>query len=343
MSRSSNSAIKFGAFALVMVLLTAFLLIIFSQAETGPTASYSAVFADGSGLKAGDSVRVAGARIGTVNNMSLESTGHVVVDFDVDRKISLTTGTKAVVRYLNLVGDRFLELERGSGSTETLSAGSRIPLTQTAPALDLDLLLGGLKPVIEGLNPAQVNALTASFIQILQGQGGTLESLLSKTSSFANGLADHNVVIEQLVDNLRSTLRTVADDGSQFSTVIDRLEQLIKGLSADRDPIGEAISALDNGTASIADLLSSARPPLAGTINQLTRLAPLLDKERDRIDAGLRRAPENYRKLARLGAYGSFLNYYVCSVTFRASDLQGRTVVFPWVKQVTGRCAEPDA
>jgi phospholipid/cholesterol/gamma-HCH transport system substrate-binding protein len=343
MTRISASAIKFGAFTLVMVLLTAFLFLIFSQAQTGPTVSYSALFGEASELKPGDSVRVAGARVGTVNDVSLEPGGHVVVDFDVDRKISLTAGTKAAVRYLNLVGDRFLELARGSGSRQVLPAGSRIPLGQTAPALDLDLLLGGLKPVIQGLSPAQVNALTASLIQILQGQGGTLESLLSKTSSFTDGLADHNEVIEQLIDNLRSTLRTVADDGRQFSAVIDRLEQLITGLSADRDPIGDAISALDRGTASVADLLSQARPPLAGTINQLNRLAPLLDNERDRLDAGLRRAPENYRKLVRLGAYGGFLNYYICAVTFRATDLQGRTVVFPWIKQVTGRCAEPDA
>ena len=343
MTKTLTATVKFGVFALVMVLLTAFLFVIFSQGETGSTTSYSALFSDASGLTAGDSVRVAGARVGTVNDLSLDPNGHIVIDFDLDRKIPLTTGTRAVVRYLNLVGDRFLELARGSGSTDLLPSGSRIPLDQTAPALDLDLLLGGLKPVIEGLNPAQVNALTTSLIQVLQGQGGTLESLLSKTSSFTNGLADHNEVIKQLIDNLRSTLRTVADDGNQFSTAIDRLEKLITGLSADRDPIGEAISALDNGTASVADLLAQARPPLAGTINQLNRLAPLLDNERDRLDAGLRRAPDNYRKLGRLGAYGSFLNYYICGITFRASDLQRRTVVFPWVKQVTGRCAEPDA
>ena len=62
----------------------------------------------------------------------------------------LTTGTKAAVRYLNLVGDRYLELVDGPGSTRILPAGAQIPVDRTAPALDLDLLLGGLKPVIQG-------------------------------------------------------------------------------------------------------------------------------------------------------------------------------------------------
>ncbi len=103
-------------------------------------------------------------------------------------------------------------------------------MDRTAPALDLDLLLGGLKPVIQGLNPQDVNALTSSLIQILQGQGGTLESLFSKTSSFSNSLADNNQVIEQLIDNLRTLLDTLSKDGDQFSGAIDRLEQLVTGL-----------------------------------------------------------------------------------------------------------------
>jgi phospholipid/cholesterol/gamma-HCH transport system substrate-binding protein len=149
---------------------------------TGSTNGYSAVFADASRLKTGDTVRIAGIRVGTVRDVALQSDKNVIVDFDADRNIVLTTGTKAAVRYLNLVGDRYLELVDGPGSTRVMPAGAQIPKDRTAPALDLDLLLGGLKPVIQGLNPEDVNALSASLIQVLQGEGGTLESLLSKTS-----------------------------------------------------------------------------------------------------------------------------------------------------------------
>src|ERR1700722_16515138 len=77
----------------------------------------------------------------------------VLVTFDADRGVVLSNGTRAVVRYLNLVGDRYLELVDGPGSTRVLPGGAQIPVDRTAPALDLDLLLGGLKPVITGLNP----------------------------------------------------------------------------------------------------------------------------------------------------------------------------------------------
>lgn len=341
MTGSRAMIAKFGAFATVMVLLTVFLFFIFGQYTTGSTNGYSAVFTDVSRLRAGETVRVAGVRVGTVNSITLRPDKKVVVKFDANRSVVLTTGTRAVIRYLNLVGDRYLELVDGPGSTRVLPAGTQIPLDRTAPALDLDLLLGGLKPVTRGLNPQDVNALTASLIQIFQGEGGNIQSLLSKTASFTNALADHNETVQALIDNLNTVVGTVNRDGNKFSDAIDRLEKLISGLSQDRDTIGTAITSLDNGTASIADLLGRARPPLAGTVDQLNRLAPLLDKDKNLLDVSLHKLPNDYRKLTRLGSYGAWFPYYLCGLAIRASDLQYRTVEVGVKHQVTGRCAEP--
>lgn len=331
---------KFTVFAVIMSLLTGILLVIFSEHRGGAPNEYSAMFGDASGLKVGDSVRAAGLRVGTVTSVELKPDKTVTVGFDADRTVALTTGTRAAVRYLNLVGDRYLELVDQPGSTMLLPAGSQLPIDHTSAALDLDVLLGGLKPVIQGLNPADVNALTGSLIQIMQGQGGTVESLFSRTSSFTNVLADNHQIVEQLIDNLNRATAILEQDGDRFTANIERLHQLVGELSTEREPIGTAIDGLANGTASLADLLNEARSPLAGTVAQLSRLAPNLEAGNDRLDAALAKAPENYRKLARIGAYGSFLNYYLCGIQVRVSDLHGRTAVFPWVKQETGRCAE---
>jgi phospholipid/cholesterol/gamma-HCH transport system substrate-binding protein len=341
MTGSRAMIVKFGVFATVMILLTVFLFFIFGQYRTGSTNGYSALFSDVSRLKPGQTVRVAGVRVGTVNSVSLLPDKKVRVKFDADRGVVLTDGTRAVVRYLNLVNDRYLELVDGPGSTKVLPAGGEIPTDRTAPALDLDLLLGGLKPVTQGLNPQDVNALSAYFIQVFQGEGPTLESLLSKTSSFSNALADNGQTVQELIDNLNTVVATVNKDGTKFSGAIDRLERLISGLSQDRDTIGTAITALDNGTASIADLLSRARAPLAGTVDQVSRIAPLLDKDKNLIDISLQKLPNNYRKLTRLGSYGAWFPYYLCGLSLRVSDLQYRTVEVGITHQVTGRCAEP--
>ena len=253
------TVVKFGVFAVVMAVLTGGLFLIFGQYQTGSKTAYSAIFTDVSSLREGDSVRMAGIRIGTVDKVSLRDDKKVEVGFDADRDVVLTSGTRAVVRYLNLVGDRYLELVDSPGSTGTLAAGSQIPVERTAGALDLDLLLGGLKPVIQGLNPDDVNALTSSLIAVFQDQGDTVQSLMSKTASFTNTLADNSATVQAVIDNLKTTLTTLSEDSDKFSGAIDRLQRLADGLSKDRDPIGEAIEC-----AQPRDRLAR-RPTHAGT------------------------------------------------------------------------------
>jgi phospholipid/cholesterol/gamma-HCH transport system substrate-binding protein len=327
-------------FTVVMVLLTGFLFLVFGQYRTGNVVGYRAIFTDVSRLKPGDTVRIAGVKVGAVESVSLRDDMNVEVSFNADRGVSLTAGIRAQVRYLNLVGDRYLELVEAPGDTKILPANTEIPTDRTAPALDIDMLLGGLKPVIRGLNPDDVNSLTAALVHILQGEDGNVDSLFAQTASLTNTLADHNDVMMRVIDSLKTLLTTLSADSTDFSSAIDRLEKLVTGLSHDREPIGDAIDALSHGTASLTDLLGAARTPLAGAVDQLNRLAPALDQYKDRLDTAFQKAPENYRKLARVGSYGAFINYYVCALTFRVSDLQGRTAVFPMVHQDGGRCAE---
>ncbi|BBZ25772.1 mammalian cell entry protein [Mycolicibacterium madagascariense] len=332
---------KFGAFAVVMAMVTAALFAMFGDYRSADTVSYSAVFLNVSHLHAGETVRFDGVRVGTVTALTLQPDKTVVVDFDVDRGLSLTDGTHAEVRYLNLVGDHYLDLVDEPASTRLLPAGSRIPPQRTAPALDLDELLGGLKPVIQGLNPRDVNQLSAALIQIFQGQGDTVASLTEQTASFTNALADKSHTVQQLIDTLQTTLATVARQGDQFSGGIDKIQRLVTELAADREPIGAAIDSLSAGTNSLAGLLTQARPPLAATVDQLSKLAPALDAKRDRLGTVLAKSPENYRKLVRIGAYGSFINYYICYLDVRVTDLQDKTAVFHAFRQDGGRCSEP--
>lgn len=337
MSNRNTPLLKFGAFAAIMVVLSACLIVVFGEYRSGSTTEYSAVFADSSGLSTGDTVRVAGVVVGSVRGVSLREDHRVRVEFDADRSLALTTGTEIAVRYLNLVGDRYLEITDRPGNE--LPAGGELPLENTTGALDLDLLLGGLKPVIQGLNARDVNALTWSLLEIVQGKEGTVNSILGRTASFSAALADNNEIVEQLIDNLNTVMTTLAEEGGQFSGLVDRLEQLITQLSNDRDPIAAAIDSLEAGTATVADLLNQGRAPLAGTIHQVNQLAANIDGDKETLDTALRKAPENFRKLVRTGAYGNFIQYYLCDLTLRVNDLSGQVIEIPAAVQTDGRCA----
>ena len=173
-------------------MLTAALFAIFAQVRSGPQNAYTAVWVeDVSSLKEGDSVRVAGVQVSTVNRVRLEPDNSVTVGFGADRDIVLTEGTKAAVRYLNLVGDCIWNSHRRAQDRVRIQPpGSVIPGCAQRAALDLDLLLGGSNPLLRGWRPQAVNALTNSQIQILQGQDGN-RVVVRQDLGAANSLADN--------------------------------------------------------------------------------------------------------------------------------------------------------
>ena len=62
-------------------------------------------------------------------------------------------------------------------------------MTRTSPALDLNVLFNGFKPLLTALDPEQVNQLAYELVRVLQGEGGTVTSLLGRLSSVTNTLA----------------------------------------------------------------------------------------------------------------------------------------------------------
>ncbi|MFH5206954.1 MCE family protein [Antrihabitans sp. NCIMB 15449] len=334
------TTVKLTIFALVMALIFAGLAIVFSQVRFASTKDYHATFVNASGLGSGDKVRIAGVPVGSVSSVEVGRDNLAHVEFDVESKYPLLRSTKATVRYENLVGDRYLELLDAPGSGEELPEGATIPKEQTAPALDLDMLLGGFKPLLRALDPDQVNDLTAALIQVFQGQGQTLVALLGGAGSFTKSLADRDDLIGSVITNLNIVLKTIDDRGDQFSTTIDKLQQLISGLAQDREPIGDAIPRIAGATGDLAELLEAARPDLQATIEQTGRTANQLDLGRDDIQWVLERLPDTYRKLIRLGTYGSFLQLYVCSTKLKVTGPDGKDLVINLPDgQTNGRCA----
>src|SRR6185312_9672036 len=123
--------------------------------------------------------------------------------------------TTASVRYLNLIGDRYLELKRGD-SNKKLPAGGTIPVERTEPALDLDALIGGFRPVFQSLDPDKVNTIAQSIVTVFQGQGGTINDILDQTASLTSALADRDQAIGEVVRNLNTVLDTTVKHQKQF-------------------------------------------------------------------------------------------------------------------------------
>ncbi|KAA9160482.1 MCE family protein [Amycolatopsis acidicola] len=334
--------VKVGTFTLfcaaVMVLLAAQL----SGTRFSSENTYHAAFTDVSELKSGDDVQIAGVTVGSVKDISLED-GKPVVEFTADRDIALTQGVRLAVRYKNLLGDRYLELSSGPGADTRVAPGATIPASQTSPALDLDSLLGGFEPLFQGLQPDQINQLSGELIGVLQGEGGTVQDLLAHVGSLTSALADRDQVIGDVITNLNTVLTTVNQHGDQFSTTLVTLQQLVSGLSADRATLGAAFGKIGSLAGSFAQLLDQARPDLQGTVDEFNRTLGAVDKNKDELDQNLRALPGFYQRVARDGSYGSFFNFYICSIRVKLSGPDGNPLYTPWIgpNSATQRCEFP--
>ena len=337
----TGTAIKLGAFSLVLLLFTAIIIVVFGQMRFDRTNSYSAIFTNTSGLRSGQFVRASGVEVGKVKDVKLIDGGSKArVDFDVDRSLELFDETTASIRYLNLIGDRYLELKRGDGN-KRLAAGGTIPVERTEPALDLDALIGGFRPVFQSLDPDKVNTIAQSIVTVFQGQGGTINDILDQTASLTSALADRDQAIGQVINNLNTVLSTVVKHQQQFDDTVKNFETLITGLKNRADPIASSVADISDAAGTIADLLADNRPLLQQTISKLEVVQQPLVDQKDQLNDLLVRLPTALKIIGRAGGvYGDFFNFYACDVTLKLNGLQPggpvRTVKV-W-SQPSGRC-----
>ncbi|MGV0654426.1 MlaD family protein [Mycolicibacterium thermoresistibile] len=333
-----GNLIRIGVFVLACTL--AWILMVFEFGEirfTGQT-GYKAVFTDVSGLQAGNFVRIAGVEVGKVKDTRVQDDGTVVVDFAIDDSVVLTEGTRAVVKYDNLVGDRFLGLEEGPGGSRRLEPGQTIPLTNTAPALDLDALIGGFRPLFNTLDPNDVNILTGELMAALQGQGATISSFLSHTATLTHTLADRDRLIGEVITNLNTVLASLGDQHDQLGKAADALTDLVGALRQRKQDIANGVAYAGEAAGSVADLLAESRPAIQKVVREVDRVAGIVVADADYVNNLLDSLPEAYRILNRQGIYGDYFTFYLCDIVLKLNGKGGQPVYVKLAGQDSGRC-----
>ncbi|OBF21204.1 mammalian cell entry protein [Mycobacterium sp. ACS4331] len=319
--------------------LSAFgLMAVFANLRFSDEQNYRAEFTDVSGLEVNDFVRIAGVEVGQVKNISIGPDARAIVEFSADPSVVLTEGTKAQIRWENPIGDRYMALLEGPGDTQRLAAGGTIPTTRTEPALDLDTLLGGFRPLFRALDPEQVNTLSSALIQAFQGEGATIGSFMRQAAAVTNTLADRDELIGQVIGNLNSVLGTFGGQTEQFGKAVDSLSHLVEALEERKTDVANAVAYTNAASATVADLLMQARQPFKEAVAQSDRVSSTILADHEYFDGLLNMLPDAYKKLARLGSRGDFIPEYLCALSLKLNGKGGQPVYVKIAEQTTGRC-----
>lgn len=310
--KTTGDLVRLLIFMITTGLATGLLVITIGNLSFGATNSYKAEFVDATGVVKGDDIRVAGVKVGTVQEIEVVDDNRALVSFSVDADTRIDGATHATIRFRNLIGQRYIALTQEGNSGEELEEEDTIPVSRTQPALDLTVLFNGFKPLFEALSPDDINKLSYEIVQVFQGEGGTLESLLSSTASLTQTLADRDQVIGDLLDNLTYVLDHVADRDQQLGELIVSFQDLVSGLKDDREAILSSLNGISDLAVETAGLVDDIREPFVRDIREARQLVELLDRNKGEIDRVLQVMPIKINKYGRTGSYGSWFNFYLC-------------------------------
>jgi phospholipid/cholesterol/gamma-HCH transport system substrate-binding protein len=338
MGNFRGAAWRLVIFLAVCLLGSFVLLTIFAQFRFTEGNTYYAVFSNVSNMRKNSLVRIAGVEVGKVQNISVNRDATVRVEFTAEDSVVLTEGSRAVLRYDNLFGDRYLALEEGTGGVKKLNPGETIPVSRTQPALDLDAVIGGFRPLFRALNPEQVNELSGQLLQAFQGQGATIGSFLDQAAAVTNTLADRDQLIGQVIDNLNVVLGSLGGQSDKLDKAVTSLSELVSHLSQRKTDISNAVAYTNAAAGSVADLMSQARQPFQKVVHETDRAAGIVVADHEYFDKIITTLPDKYQALGRQGMYGDFFSFYLCDVVLKLNGKGGQPVYVKVAGQSSGRC-----
>ncbi|MDZ5620503.1 MCE family protein [Nocardioides bizhenqiangii] len=322
-------AAKVAVFALAAILLLILLVNTMANGVSGDTNEFTAEFADVSGLRVGDDVKAAGVRVGQVTGIEATDEG-ATVDFVLVDEQKLYDTTKIIMRYQNLLGQRYLQLRQEGARGDELEDGAEIPMAvdsgppgdrwRTDPGFDLTELLNGFRPLFEILQPSDVNELATSIIKVLQGEGGTIEGLLRQTAELTSFVADRDEVIGEVMTNLTPVLENLAGQGGELRATVVELRDLMTGLARDRKAIGASIDGISQLVGATSDLLRDAKVPMTRTSDRLATVAAMFKESRGDLEDSLEAFGTIFESLGRAGSYENALNIYACTFALALGD-----------------------
>jgi len=333
-----HAGLKLTIFLVITSVVSAMLVVVVGDLRFVPTRSYSAYFTSASGMKANDDVKVAGVPVGKVKSVEFAHDKQVKIAFTVDRDIEVLRSSTAAIRYKNLIGDRYLEVTAQPDGSGRRPESDPIPVSQTKPALDIDSLVNGFKPLLQGLDPDQANKLSGSLIAVLNGQQQSIADFIRQVGELGNTLADRDQVIGETIQNLNVALGAIYDTGDKFDHLVVDLQSLVTGLDNDRATITTGLDRIDAGTTEITKLLVDNRPALAGDIDGLKQLAGNLNADSGTLSLVLGKLPTIYPLITRIGSYGSFINWFVCGLAIRYPAIGGGYQDTPMFLAPADRC-----
>jgi len=305
-----RTAVKFGTFVLVCLAFTGYLAFTIGNLDVRDPlnrANYTvtASFDDVTGLLLNDNVKIAGVVVGKVTGIDTED-GRAVVTFQIDdERDDIPKDSLAVIRWRNLIGQRYLYLIPGD-SPETLQDGDVIEDTKSV--VDLGALFEKLGPIVSSIDPAQVNDFLETITEALDGREDKVGQALDDLAVLTNALASRDDAIQRLLVNLDTVADTVNRRDEQIETMLENLILLADTFGENTETLDAALTELSSFGSELDTLLETSSEDITQILANLALVTDTVQGRLPELDEFLAGFGDASAAIFRAGNRGEFLN-----------------------------------
>ncbi|MFF2549481.1 MlaD family protein [Nocardia sp. NPDC058058] len=274
MKSVTGAAWRTLAFAVAMIVVLGVVISAIKRPVDGATETHAVLFTDANGLKTGDDVRMYGVQVGKVNSIALEG-NRAKVQISVLASRPLYDTSKLAIRYQNLTGQRYIDVQQPPAPTNRLAAGVTIGTDRTIPSFDITALFNGLQPVLATLSPDALNQFAENMLAVIEGDGTRVGSALDSIGKLSSYVTNRQTVISTLVGNLAHISDQIGGQSPHLVTLLRSISDVFGSLQTNIDGLVDfALTAppLLNPVDSLLDRLGltpKANPDIDGLIRTL--------------------------------------------------------------------------
>lgn len=270
--------------------------------------TYHALFTEAGGLQVDDEVRIAGVRVGKVDDIALDG-DRVRVTFKVQDGAAFGTDTGAAIKVKTVLGSMFLALEPAGGGQ--LDEGATIPAERTSSPFDVVDAFEGLASTSEKIDTDQLAESLTTLADLTRNTPEEFRGALSGLSRLSSNVAAKDAQLNTLLQNLQR-VSTVLDERDQdIIALMKDSDVLFRALVARRDAVHELLVSSTRLSKELTKLVRQSRADLAPALAHLENVVAVLNKNEDNIDSSLRLMAPFYRVFANTLGTGPWFDTWI--------------------------------
>ena len=272
--------------------------------------TYHAMFTEAGGLKVNDEVRVAGVRVGKVDEIELAG-DEVRVSFKVDDTASFGPDTRAAIKVKTILGSMFLALEPAGGGQ--LDEDATIPVERTSSPYDVVEAFEGLASTSEQIDTDQLAESLTTLADLTRNTPEEFRGALDGLSRLSANVADKDAELNNLLVNLQRVSTVLDERDEDIIKLMEDSDVLFRALVARREAVHDLLVSSTTLSNELTTLIRQSREDLKPALAHLENVIAVLNKNEDNLDSSLRLMAPFYRVFANTLGTGPWFDTWIAN------------------------------